>query len=189
MSQVAIYALCEFPDLAAVRYVGQSVNPKRRLYSHTSACRERNYRRNWIKAVLSSGGAIGCLVIEWVQPEQADVAERYWISELSRRGYRLTNSSLLYEPVPEYEPSVSFDPLTSTVLLTLPCRDGREWQESDFARQGRAMVRAGIDVKALLNEFFWQGIDAVLSGKVSAQDMRDIANEGRLLQVEKQVQR
>lgn len=189
MSQVAIYALCEFPDLTAVRYVGQSINPKRRLYSHISAYRERNHRRNWINAVLSSGGAIGCLVIEWVQTEQADTAEQYWISELSRRGYRLTNSSLLYGPVPEYEPSVGFDPLTSAVLLTLPCRDEREWQESDFVRLGRAMVRSGVDVKALLNEFFWQGIDAVLSGKVSVQDMRDIANEGRLLQVEKQVQR
>lgn len=125
---VAIYALCEFPDLGAVRYVGQSVDPKQRLRSHVSAHRENNHKHGWISRVLSCGGAVGCLVIEWVQPEMAGAAERYWIGELRARGYQLTNGALLHGPGQEYKPGADFDPLRSTVLLTQPHRFAMEWR-------------------------------------------------------------
>lgn len=178
MRQVAIYALCEFPDLAAVRYVGQSIEPVRRLYNHIAPRHERNHRRNWINAVLASGGAIGCVVIEWVQPEQADAAERYWIGELRRRGYNLTNGRAIYGPVPDYQTSTEFEPVASKVLLTLPYRNGREWHEGEIARLGRAAMKDGAAMRAELDRLFWHGIDALLTGKVTMQYMNELAALG-----------
>ncbi len=185
MRQVAIYALCEFPDLVAVRYVGQSIEPERRLYNHIAARHERGHRRNWINAVLASGGAIGCVVIEWVQPEQADAAERYWIGELRRRGYSLTNGRAIYGPVPDYQASTEFEPVASKVLLTLPHRHELEWHEDDLVKQGRAAVRSGLDMEETLRELFWAGMDALNRGLVTSQDMKELEGLGRQIEAEK----
>lgn len=187
MGSIAIYALCEFPDVEAVRYVGQSANPRQRLKNHISAYREHNHRRNWIKQVFSRGGAIGCMVIEWVCPDVADLAEQYWIRELAKKGYRLTNGTFTSGPVPKYVPSIAFDPMTSTVLLTLPHRPESEWHENDLAKRGRAMVRAGVNLRAALNELFWQGMEALGSGAVTLQDMVEYESLGRQMQAEGQL--
>lgn len=185
-SQVAIYALCEFPNLEAVRYVGQSAKPERRLYNHIAAHRERNHRRNWINAVIASGGAVGCVVIEWVRSDQADAAERYWINELSSQGYRLTNGKSLYGPVTDYQTSKMFEPLASRVLRTIPYRHESEWHEDDLVKQGRAMVRSGVDMRAVLDDLFWQGMQAINSGAVTLADMRVLEEQGRCLLAERQ---
>lgn len=179
MKQVAIYALCEFPDLGTVRYVGQSSNPEKRLAVHVHAHSDHSQRQRWIDQVIDNGGAIGCIVVEWVQPELADIAERYWIGSLNRSGYRLTNDAYLRHPLPDYTPSGSFNPLISTVLRTIPDRDEAEWHEDEYLKLGRALKRAGVDMRETMSEMFYRGICATFGGEITQSDIAELAEKGR----------
>ena len=78
-----------------VRYVGWSINPARRLRSHTSKStlsKEKNHRAKWVASVLRTGSKP---VMEVIESGVADFAERerFWISHFRDLGCRLTNGT------------------------------------------------------------------------------------------------
>ena len=103
---VAIYALADPRDARAVRYVGQSADPRRRLAQHVRAARlelpdERPWwvssprlrpLYEWIRELYADGARLPVMVVRaWVAPAQARGAERGHICECLRRGLPLLN--------------------------------------------------------------------------------------------------
>ena len=46
-------------------------------------------------------------------------------------------------------------------------------------------MRAGLDMKETLRELFWAGMDALNSGLVTLQDMKELEELGRRMEAEK----
>lgn len=88
-----IYALVD-PRDGQARYVGRSSSGLKRPRQHTtpSSLMKSSYKNNWLRALLRSGKR--CEIAVLYRSESLvglDDAEVYWISELRRRGCRLTN--------------------------------------------------------------------------------------------------
>lgn len=91
---VDIYELLD-PRTAEVRYVGQSVDSKRRVKWHLRAAARgrRGYIYNWIRQLLSLGLEPVWRVLQQVDEESADDREIYWIQARRAAGCRLTNAT------------------------------------------------------------------------------------------------
>lgn len=89
-----IYALLD-PRTAAVRYVGKSVNPRRRLQSHCSAkaVAKQTHTACWLRSLLDVGLSPSLVIIDGGRGNGHAAAERAWIAEYRRRGAHLTNHS------------------------------------------------------------------------------------------------
>lgn len=87
-----IYALTD-PVTDAVRYIGYTARPKKRLYQHIYHCNAKDSHKNrWIKKLLSNGLSPKMVILEegngpWQEREQ------YWIHHYKHLGVRLTNST------------------------------------------------------------------------------------------------
>ncbi len=86
---IYIYALCE-PDTEAVRYVGKSVNPRRRLYQHVSE-RAKTHKAFWIRSLADRGRRPLLRVLEEVSEDDCSRREMYWIEHFRLSGSDLTN--------------------------------------------------------------------------------------------------
>ena len=71
---VSIYALCD-PDTGDVRYIGQTVNTKRRLYEHINATRRKQATHSWINSLISQSKRSLMKVIAVVDWHEANLAE------------------------------------------------------------------------------------------------------------------
>ena len=88
--KVFIYGLYDVKD-NIIRYVGKSVNPKRRLSSHLAKKDEKNdYKHCWIRSVLNNKSNIGYSIIEICNDNNWKEKEIYWIKKL-RDSNKLVN--------------------------------------------------------------------------------------------------
>jgi group I intron endonuclease len=86
---VYIYALID-PTTNEVRYVGKSVNPKRRYYEHKKLTDKNSHKSNWIKKLKSVGITPDLKILEECTMETWESREIYWISQYDN----LTNGTI-----------------------------------------------------------------------------------------------
>lgn len=88
-----IYALLE-GNSSDYRYVGKSINPKKRLYQHLSSSKnQKTHKDRWIQSALKKGYKICFEILEEVNDVNWPEREIFWISHLKESGYKLTNST------------------------------------------------------------------------------------------------
>jgi excinuclease UvrABC nuclease subunit len=88
---IYIYTLSH-PLTGEVRYIGKTVNLRRRLSEH---CTKKNYhckKSEWVKALLSQGLRPVILVIDEVEKEFVNETEQYWISQFKTWDFNLLNT-------------------------------------------------------------------------------------------------
>ncbi len=95
-----IYALVEArPGKSGVRYVGKSINPLARFRQHIWEARRRHrqgratHKDRWILSHLEAGVEPQIVVLERVQRDDEDDAERTWIEDLRGDGHDLLNTT------------------------------------------------------------------------------------------------
>lgn len=88
-----IYLLKD-PDTDAIRYVGKTTDPARRLNAHIGHARagKKYHVCRWIKSLLDSGKLPIMEIVDEVADEEWESVERYYISAL-RKSHDLTNIS------------------------------------------------------------------------------------------------
>lgn len=96
------------PITKEVRYIGQTVDPKKRLYTHCYEAATNKgsnpWKKNWIKLLLSKGLKPALEVFNFyrdITQEEVNQEELRAIQEHFDRGYRLTNT----KEAPEHAPS------------------------------------------------------------------------------------
>jgi group I intron endonuclease len=86
---IYIYSLID-PQTNEVRYIGKSINPKRRYYEHIKYVNNNNsHKSNWIKKILSQGLKPRLEIIEECDLGNWETREKYWISQY----FNLTNGT------------------------------------------------------------------------------------------------
>jgi plasmid stabilization system protein ParE len=104
--EISIYALFD-PLTGVVRYVGATIDPKKRLTQHLFTKRSRI--AGWIRELKQRGDLPGIRILEKVAFEDAPDAEQRWIREMRESGQSLLNAhkgSTRYQVASEY-PRVS----------------------------------------------------------------------------------
>lgn len=93
-NQVAIYLLRD-PRDGRVRYVGKAVDPVRRLRQHLAPFKlqARTRKNSWLKGLLASSQRPLLEIIDRVESELADEAERFHIFMHREFGADLTNGT------------------------------------------------------------------------------------------------
>jgi len=87
-----IYALCD-PDTLEVRYIGKSNQPRKRFTTHL-ADKKRTYKTNWINKLKSLNKLPKLKIIEEVQINSWEEAEKKWIAHYRHiYGNKLTNTT------------------------------------------------------------------------------------------------
>jgi len=81
-------------DNDEIRYVGKTMYPKQRLYSHIKESKGvgNNHKINWIKKLLSEDKKPKMVLIDEVG-EDWQYWERYWIEQFKQWGFNLTNQT------------------------------------------------------------------------------------------------
>lgn len=89
-----IYSLSD-PDTLEVRYVGKTIDVKKRLYGHVepSSTRKNNHKNNWVKSLAKSGKKPLITVLFAVNHKEWENKERETIVSFKTRGARLTNGT------------------------------------------------------------------------------------------------
>jgi group I intron endonuclease len=88
---IYIYSLTD-PDTNEVRYIGKTVNIKRRYYEHTKKPNEiksNSHKCNWIKKLIDKNKLPIINIIEECNDDNWEQRERYWISQFNN----LTNGT------------------------------------------------------------------------------------------------
>lgn len=89
-----IYILVD-PITKHIRYVGQSVKPKKRLSDHISFSKNHDtsydHVHNWIKSMLKKNRIPIMIVIDECNVSKIDDLEKYYIAYYKNKGYKLTN--------------------------------------------------------------------------------------------------
>lgn len=88
-SFVVIYALCE-PDTKTIRYVGKAKSVSKRMTAHRNEKRGTRKCR-WLASLAQRGVVPTLIVLENVQSQSWQKAERKWIARCRLAGYDLTN--------------------------------------------------------------------------------------------------
>jgi hypothetical protein len=90
--KVYIYTLSD-PITKEVRYVGKSVNPKKRLDNHLHV-KKKQHCSCWIQSLKSKALKPEFSIIEITDKDNWIERERYWISYYKDNGANLTNHSI-----------------------------------------------------------------------------------------------
>lgn len=77
---VYIYSLID-PQSNQVRYIGKSINPKRRYYEHIKYVDNNSHKSNWIKKLILQGLKPSLSIIEECDLNTWESRERYWITQ------------------------------------------------------------------------------------------------------------
>lgn len=90
---VYIYGLHEPEDEEDVRYIGASINPKRRYRNHLAEARTYGLspRACWIWSVLSRGQTPGLKILAVTDRAHQDLVEAQYACGYVAKGARLTN--------------------------------------------------------------------------------------------------
>jgi Zn finger protein HypA/HybF involved in hydrogenase expression len=79
MSEVSIYTLSD-PDTKIVHYVGQTVNPAKRLIQHIESSKKSRRKSSlWISGLVQAGKRPHMNVIDTCAKDEADSVEAQWI--------------------------------------------------------------------------------------------------------------
>lgn len=91
---IYIYILRQPSDLA-IRYVGKSAKPKKRLWEHITEARSGTqcHRSNWLRKLLAEGSRPILEIIEQATGETWTEREQYWIAFYRAQGCRLVNAT------------------------------------------------------------------------------------------------
>jgi hypothetical protein len=93
MATTFIYALLD-PDTDEVRYIGKADNPNKRLRRHLGFFEPTaTYKQNWLKSLISKQQQPSIKILEEVDKEDWQDAERKWIKHYREQGARLTNKA------------------------------------------------------------------------------------------------
>lgn len=97
-----IYALTD-PDDGHICYIGQTVAPLKRHYTHLFGTREQDTskRANWLRTLERDNKMPGFRVLEVTTVEQALAVEKRWIQELHAKGTVLFNDIHIPRPRPQ----------------------------------------------------------------------------------------
>lgn len=88
---VYIYGLA---DETGIRYVGQSVVPRRRLDHHWSTRnRGQSHKQNWLKSLDKRGTRPNLVILEEASFESRNECERKWVDHFLVTGARLVNGT------------------------------------------------------------------------------------------------
>jgi len=91
MNMTYIYALSD-PRTNAIRYVGKSNDPDRRLQDHIVQAPRNKYRTaRWVNSLIQQGLVPGIEILEEVVDSEWQVSERKWILLCRAQGCDLTN--------------------------------------------------------------------------------------------------
>lgn len=89
--EIYIYAISH-PITNDIRYIGKSVNIKKRLIGHISKSKKRNdHFHNWIKSILKEGLKPNIEVIKYTDDLNWMQDEKNAIKEYREKGYNLLN--------------------------------------------------------------------------------------------------
>lgn len=93
---IKIYTLKD-PTTNEIKYVGKtSQSLKRRLSLHLSVARNRihiSHTSNWIKSLLDNNQYPLIEELDFIEDEDWEWLEQYWISQLKQWGFKLTNQT------------------------------------------------------------------------------------------------
>lgn len=89
-----IYTL-KSPIDGRIRYVGKTKRPKARKREHCYKCylKRRNRKNNWVKSLLKRGVKPIFEILDYVNYDEIDFYEEYWISQFKCWGFDLVNST------------------------------------------------------------------------------------------------
>jgi len=93
--KVYIYSLND-PDSLSVRYIGKTMNLKKRLSSHINEakrCKGRRYVLNWIKSLLDINKKPIINIIEECTQDNWEEKERYWVDHYRKIIPNLCNNA------------------------------------------------------------------------------------------------
>ena len=94
MNTIKIYTLS---DSNTIRYIGQTNNPKKRIYKHIFEANNsggKNKRCSWIKSLLNKGERPILEIVDEVPFKEWGFWEQYWISQMKQWGFNLVNDTL-----------------------------------------------------------------------------------------------
>jgi DNA-binding transcriptional regulator YdaS (Cro superfamily) len=91
---IQVYALRD-PNSMDLRYVGKAADPKKRFVQHltSSQLRARSHKNSWLKGLIAAGQLPWLEIVDEVEADRADEAERYWIAWYRSQGAPLTNGT------------------------------------------------------------------------------------------------
>lgn len=88
---VTIYSLKD-PLTNEIRYVGKTVNVKRRMYLHIAEAKtSKTHKAKWVNKLLESGVKPILEILEVVDDDCWEFWEKYWISQMRSWGFKLCN--------------------------------------------------------------------------------------------------
>jgi hypothetical protein len=170
-----VYALFDEREPDAVRYVGFSVDPEKRFYSHLGEAQrsqQRSHRLNWIRKVSADGPFVHwrtLLVVETA--DAAALAEIASIKAHLDAGHQLTNGTEGGEGVQGFGGVLSPEALARrTAAMATPAYLARRSEQSTeyWASEGKR------EYQRLAMEAFWQ------SPEGQAQRARNSATNTRI---------
>ena len=89
MTRIYIYALYD-PDDGAIRYVGRTAEPEKRLWEHVHTRGRSTW--DWIESLVVKDSAPRMRILEIVTSGSGRIAENYWIWKHWYAGAQLLNS-------------------------------------------------------------------------------------------------
>jgi group I intron endonuclease len=90
--ETIIYTLS---DDSGVRYIGKTINLKKRYQSHINeSSLRRTHKEKWINKTISEGGKITMEVLDFCDEKESNQIESYWISQFRAWGFNLVNLTL-----------------------------------------------------------------------------------------------
>ena len=87
--EVTIYCLFDIRRPHAIRYVGQTSQPKTRMHTHCSG--QDHSTKAWVQEVKETGGNVGYKVLAVCKPDNALLSEEHWIEHMRNDGHLLLN--------------------------------------------------------------------------------------------------
>lgn len=210
MGKFIVYALL-CPKCGCPRYVGQSSRGAGRLQDHLrgiEAPDDCRHKKSWVQSLLDLGLKPGWLVLlELPLAEGLDAAEVFWIAEMRRRGFPLTNltdggcgrrghkdsqetkdrrnASLRGKPVPQERRDRISATLTGRPRPWVGSDAQRAWVEELHAQPFTEEERSKMSASASARWSSQEERDAQakrLTGKVQSQETKDkraAANRGQ----------
>ena len=152
MTTKTIYGLVD-PFTDEIRYIGQTTNRRKRLCEHL--CETGNAAKTqWVGTLLSSGVKPKMVILEEVDGDDADDAERRWIWRGRKCGWRLFNIYPMH-PTGAKQKMISIYPVDEATLHQIGKDEGLatfsatlRWLINDWQRMKAQQTEALVALHA-----------------------------------------